>query len=56
MSFGKLDGGTTESHRETRRQRLYLQLRNGQLRNGKRVGARGNLHHLRNRGDFGFME
>ena len=41
---------------ETRRQRLHLQLRSGWLRNGKRVGARGNLHHLRNGGDFCFLK
>ena len=35
---------------------LHLQLRSGQLRNGKRVGAHGSLHHLRNGGDFGFLE
>ena len=52
----KLDGGTTESHGETRRQRLHLQLRSGKLNNGKRVGAHGSLHHLRNGGDFGFLE
>ena len=49
MSIGKLDGGTTESHKETRRQR-----RSGQFH--KRVGAHGSLHHLRNGGDFGFLE
>ena len=53
----KLVGGTTErSHGETRRQRLHLQLRSGQLHNGKRVGTHGSLHHLRNGGDFGFLE
>ena len=31
MSIGKLDGGTTESHGETRRQRLHLQHRTGNL-------------------------
>ena len=36
---------------ETRRQRLHLQ-----LRSGKRVGAHGISHHLRNGGDFGFLE
>ena len=56
MSIGKLDGGTTESHGETRRQRFHLQLRSSQLHNGIRVGTHGNLHHLRNRGDFGFLE
>ena len=35
---------------------LHLQLRSGRLRNGKRVGAHGNLHHVRNGGDFGFLE
>ena len=42
----------------TRRQhvRLHLQLRSGRLRSGKQVGHRGNLHHLRNGGDFGFLE
>ena len=29
MSIGKLDGSTTESHGETRRQRLHLQHRSG---------------------------
>ena len=54
----KTDGGITETHGETRRQHLHLhlQLRSGQLRNGKRDGAHGNLHHLRNGGDFGFLE
>ena len=51
MSIGKVDGGTSESHAETRRQRLHLQ-----LRSGKRVGAHGSPHHLRNGGDFGFLE
>ena len=41
---------------ETRRQNLHLhlQLRSGRLRNGKRVGAHGKLHHLRNGGEFRF--
>ena len=56
MSIGKLDGGTTESHGETRWQHLHLQLRSGQLHNGKRVGTHGNLHHLKNGGDFGYLE
>ena len=56
MSVVKLDGGTGESHGETCRQRLHLQLRSGQLRNRKRVGAHGSLHHLRNGGDFGVLE
>ena len=56
MSIGKLDGGTTESHGETRWQHLHLQLRSGRLRNDKRVGAHGSLHHLRNGGDFGFLD
>ena len=56
MSFGKLDGGTTESHGETRRQRLHLQLRSGKPHNGKRVGAHGSPHHMINGGDFGFLE
>ena len=56
MSIGKLDGGTTESHGETRRQRLHLQLRSGKTHNGKRVGAHGTPHHLINGGDFGFLE
>ena len=30
LSIEKLDGGTTESHGETRRHRLHLQLRSGQ--------------------------
>ena len=55
-SIGKLDGGITESHGETRRQRLHLQHRSGQLHNGKRVGTHGNLDHLRNGGDFCFLE
>ena len=38
------------------RPHLHLQLRSGQLHNGKRVGADGNLHHLRNGGNFGFLE
>ena len=46
LSIGKLDGGTTENHGKTRRQRLHLQLRNGKLLNGKRVGAHGIPHHL----------
>ena len=56
VSIAKLDGGFTESHGETRRQHLHLhlQLRSGQLRNGKRVGAHGNLY-LRNGGGFGFL-
>ena len=37
MSIGKLDGGTTESHGETRRQRLHLQLRIGHLHNDNLV-------------------
>ena len=45
---------------ETRRQHLHLhlhlQLRSGRLRKGKRVGAHGNPHHLRNGGEFGFLE
>ena len=58
MSIARLDGDITESHGETRWQHLHLhlQLRSGRLRNGKRVGARGNLHRLRNGGDFGFLE
>ena len=59
-SIAKVDGGGTESHRETRRQHLHLhlhlQVRSGRLRNGKQVGAHGSLHHLRNGGDFGFLE
>ena len=39
--IGKLDGGTTESHGETRRQRLHLQYRSGTTHNGRRVGAHG---------------
>ena len=48
----------TESHGENRWQHLHLhlQLRSGQLRNDKRVGAHGSLHHLKNGGDFGFLE
>ena len=58
MSIARLDGGFTENHGETRRQHLHLhlQLRSGRLRNGKRVRAHGSLHHLRNGGDFGFLE
>ena len=56
MSIATLDGGTTESHGETRQQHLHLQLHSGRLRNGKRVGAHGYPHHLRNVGDFGFLE
>ena len=56
MSIGKLDGGTTESHGYTRRQRLHLQLRSGNFHNDKRVGAHGNLHHVINGSDFGFLE
>ena len=56
MSIGKLDGGTTESHGETRRQRLHLHHRSGKIFNGRRVGAHGIPHHLRNGGDFGFLE
>ena len=55
MSIGKLDGGTTESHGETRRQRLHLQHRSSTLHSGRRVGAHG-IPHLRNGGDFGFLE
>ena len=47
MSIAKLDGGTAESHGETRRQHPHLQLRSGRLHNGTRVGTRGSLHHLR---------
>ena len=58
MSIARLDGGITEGLGEIRRQHLHLhlQLRSGRLRNGKRVGARGNLHHLRNGGDIGFVD
>ena len=35
---------------------VHLQHRSGKLHSGKRVGAHGNLHHLRNGGDFGFLE
>ena len=48
MSTGRLDSGTTESHGETRWQRLHLHLRSGRFHSGKRVGTHGNLHHLRN--------
>ena len=34
---------------------LHLELRSGRLRNGKRDGSRGNLQHLRNGGDLGFL-
>ena len=50
---GKLDGGT-ESHGETRRERLHLQLRS-KPHNGKRVGAHGSPH-LWNGGDFSWKE
>ena len=45
-----------DRHGETRRQHLHLQRRSGQLHCGKRVGAHGKLHHLRDGGDFGFLE
>ena len=45
-----------QSHGETRRQRLHLQLSSGKTHNGKQVGAHGSLHHLRKGGDFGFLE
>ena len=56
MSIARLDGGKTEIHGETRRQRLHLQHRSGKTHNGKRVGAHDSLHHLINGGDFGFLE
>ena len=56
MSIEILDGGTTESHGETRWQRLHLQLRSGRLRNGKGVGAHRIPHHLMNGGEFGFLD
>ena len=56
MPIAKLDGGITEGHGETRRQHLHLQLRGGQLHDGKRVGAHDSLHHLTNGGDFGFLQ
>ena len=56
MSIGKLDGGTTESHGETGRQRLHLEHRSGKPHTGKQVGARGSPHHLINGGDFSFLE
>ena len=56
MSIGKLDGGTTESHGETGRQRLHLQHRSGKTHNGKRVGAHGIPHQLINGGQFGFLK
>ena len=49
-------GGSTESHGETRRQRLHLQHRSGKPHNDRRDGARGIPHHLINGGDFGFLE
>ena len=55
VSIGKLDGGATQSHGETRRQRLHLQHRSGNNRNGRRVGAHGMQRHLRN-GGVGFLE
>ena len=54
MSIGKLDGGTTENHGETRRQ--HLQLRSDKTHNDFRVGVHGNLHHLRNGGDLVLLE
>ena len=54
MSIGKLDDGTTESHGETRRQRLHLQHRSGKTHSGRRVGAHGVPHLLINGGDFDF--
>ena len=54
MSIGKLDGGTTESHGATRRQRLHLQHRSGKTHNRRRVGAHGIPHDLITGGDFGF--
>ena len=56
MSIGKLDGGTTESHGETRRQRLHLQHRSGKTHKGRRAGAHGIPHYLINGGGFGFLE
>ena len=56
MSLGKQDGGATESHGATRRQRLHLQHRSGKTRNDRRVGAHGIPNHLINGGDFGFLE
>ena len=46
----------SESHGETRRQRLHFQHRSGKTHSGKRVGAHGIPHHLINGGDFGFLE
>ena len=53
----RLDDGIFESRGKTRRQHLHLhlQLRGGQLHDGKRVGSHGNLHPLRNGGGFGFL-
>ena len=51
----KIGWRTTESHGETRRKHLHLQLRSGQLHNGKRFGAHGSLH-LIDGGDFGLLE
>ena len=58
MSIARLDGGITESHGETRLQHLHLhlQLRSGKTHSGKWAGAHGIHHHLRNGGDFGFLE
>ena len=42
-------------YRETRLKRLHLQLHSGKLHNGKRVGAHGSPHHLRNGDDYGFL-
>ena len=56
MSVAKLDGGIMESQGETRRQHLHLQLRSGKVTNGDQIGAHGILHHLKNGGDFGFLE
>ena len=45
-SIAKLDADTAESHRESRRKHLHLQ-----LHNGKRVVVHGSLHHLSSGGD-----
>ena len=55
MLIGTLEGGTAESHGETRPQRLHIQHRNGKAHNGQRVGAHGVPHHLINGGDIVFL-
>ena len=56
MSIARLDDGTTESHGETRQQRLHLHHRSGKTHSGRRVGVHGIPHHLIYGSDFGFLE